>query len=1257
MASLLCGTALAQVPLLHNSVRKPPDPSILTQPFLIPSPTQPIPSMFAPTPQTSVPTLQTSAPTPQTSASQQPASLTITPSTVPEVLQVLDSTGTWVRLGGINSTAHSFTSLATPGIVYVTQPNIGMRAATSGDVFDNGPLVAAMNAANGGQTTVVFPGALNGQPTSYYFSKTLHWYSDGVLSCQSANYTMPDTLVFAPGIDGVSFDNAYVGPGWGDGTLEGCKIHSLGLGSGTGYDGGNSVTDVNMPNIGVIPATVWEVGDGIVGSSGGNGFVHSRYPNLGSLKHGAYIASVNGSTMTLGTGYTFDYDPNSAFGSPTSPVKWFTTATSAWSVGDTIIHVDHCSPFGANSRIADGAYSPTVFLGKVESCSGTTLTLSNTGTYTGAMVASSGNTDKLIAGVGSAILRLPVELAYHATTQGPINITATGAWSAGATTISVPSGSCTGIITGDMINAASGAPVDYGATVFDYSVNPDAVNATYLGTVKSCSGTTLTFNNALAASAGANDSLTLVSHVVMISGGDGTVLGETDYLWSDALELGYMPGQFFGSPANGGTETMVIEGFDGYAKTYGNGWPGSAPWAGLDPRVKPCPYSTPYPDTCTVASVTHMAGSGKLWKLPSGFHKRVTSDSHNIGINGFFIGYEDVGSGAQGAAGKDMGEYIGQNFIGRLNGGDDIAPNNEYAGMYGGDYFFDILSVETVNGTSWGTNTNSAESGSSGQSLAGGCTYQHTFIGTYSSDYTWWDPTQWSYCMAMSGALTQPPMPGYKTILEGGNGIQDWSPQPGAQNVLATSGVTLNNSYLSTAGAGGAYGFGIAGVTPVISVTSDSPANQAVISGMQNISILYLGLGVKDMSNLNAIPAGTVITDFLSNSQMVLSNNLAQPIQTYDQLEFIGSGGGPCFGFYGPFTGRFGIYMDTGCSSITQTQFTYYGTYWGGLWGFSPGSNHSGPAIAFPGYSFTGISSLGHSLIPQGILMGGDTGALTDQRMIDYSPPNASVGAQTHVTATHSFNTYNTKIIIDGCSYPTTSSQQAVVDVTLSGYPVVGFVTPGYYTCTVWPVLVLNANSSQTSTANIDILTIGGVTLNAADYFTTSNIAIPVSDCTGVVAGTSVVDGSISGSPSIGTVSTCSNASVLALSQRSAVNSSGSTDTLWSGAVLPGSVKLNPNAKAGDFLGVVIEYSPIDGFVHEYPFGEISGDTGGVTWGTGASTDIGDLPTCDATHSVGKIARIWNGIASPTYLQAVSISAVGPSQRRVFCDGTAWLYD
>lgn len=57
---------------------------------------------------------------------------------------------------------------------------------------------------------------------------------------------------------------------------------------------------------------------------------------------------------------------------------------------------------------------------------------------------------------------------------------------------------------------------------------------------------------------------------------------------------------------------------------------------------------------------------------------------------------------------------------------------------------------------------------------------------------------------------------------------------------------------------------------------------------------------------------------------------------------------------------------------------------------------------------------------------------------------------------------------------------------------------------------------------------------------------------------------------------------------------------------------------------------------------------------TFAKYTIGTLPTCNAGAS-GAHATVTNGIASPTYQQAVS--ATGAATQPVFCSGSAWIYD
>ena len=75
-------------------------------------------------------------------------------------------------------------------------------------------------------------------------------------------------------------------------------------------------------------------------------------------------------------------------------------------------------------------------------------------------------------------------------------------------------------------------------------------------------------------------------------------------------------------------------------------------------------------------------------------------------------------------------------------------------------------------------------------------------------------------------------------------------------------------------------------------------------------------------------------------------------------------------------------------------------------------------------------------------------------------------------------------------------------------------------------------------------------------------------------------------------------------------------------------------------------------FLQWRPAGPVAADTGGVVYPLGKAVAIGSLPVCGA--AVVGYATVTDGIASPTYMQAVS--ATGSSKRPVFCDGTSWTY-
>lgn len=179
---------------------------------------------------------------------------------------------------------------------------------------DNSSYLKALLAANGPTTvsyaypgfSAFFPSAVSqGQGTTeYYFSQSLDWSRGGQINCAGAGPFQSTSLVFAPGVDGVIFEDSNTstdGGGAYGADLKGCAVISLGYGMATGTTGSASITNVNMPSYGAIPATTWAAGDGIIAVSATNGFAPAT--GFPTVNPGAYIASVNGSTLTLASPY------------------------------------------------------------------------------------------------------------------------------------------------------------------------------------------------------------------------------------------------------------------------------------------------------------------------------------------------------------------------------------------------------------------------------------------------------------------------------------------------------------------------------------------------------------------------------------------------------------------------------------------------------------------------------------------------------------------------------------------------------------------------------------------------------------------------------------------------------------------------------------------------------------------------------------------------------------------------------------------
>lgn len=180
---------------------------------------------------------------------------------------------------------------------------------------DNAPFIPAMMnlvaAATGGGVggqTIVFPGVSGHSFTAYYFSQALSISRTGEYKCSGVTGSNQGgtELVFAAGVDGVIQEDGSVSAdgGWGEGTVEGCTIVSLGFGTAVANANSGSITSVNMSHDpgGLIPASTWGIGDGIFVTPRNSGGLASGA--IITVDPGAYVSGVSGSTLTLAGSYT-----------------------------------------------------------------------------------------------------------------------------------------------------------------------------------------------------------------------------------------------------------------------------------------------------------------------------------------------------------------------------------------------------------------------------------------------------------------------------------------------------------------------------------------------------------------------------------------------------------------------------------------------------------------------------------------------------------------------------------------------------------------------------------------------------------------------------------------------------------------------------------------------------------------------------------------------------------------------------------------
>ena len=652
---------------------------------------------------------------------------------------------------------------------YIDVRQVGMQASTTSTLFDNSPYNAALIAAQGPPVAQVFSGTgvkfpqVPGQvTTAYYFSQAFESSRNGRISCDRSGQVQSTYLAFAPGADGIIQDTVDASPDGGTATgqdIDGCRIQGNGYGTGFITTGSTAVTGVSMngwaPSVAggnnTVPATVWEVGDGVFGVP----YQWWAEPNfvgsLLSVPPGDYTTAVTttsgvttGLTLaqpviepTLANGYS-PHRPDWEMAMNRLPVELTyninipgpvaVTASAAWVGGATTITVPSCAGISPMETVIDLSYGPRTELGYVASCSGTTLTFLTT------LSPSVGAHDLLsvrgyIATMtgGPQVLLMPGD--YLWTDAFPFGAQVVEAWNNVTNTASATWTNSTTISLSSPCPHATAYPFDDVATA-QHAFVMDTTSNTALGEIASCSGSTLTLYQASSGVSG--HSLAIPVYSV-----------------------------FLGPATAGGHQSIAI---------------------GNRTEIIRSDYFT--------ASVGHTGGTGKMWKLPNGISRRITGYAHHNIIDGFTFGISlgmSAGSfpGGGGNQWQNQENVFFQDMIGSNTTGDNSGAGTSIANLYGGNHLFDIVEGGTVGNVYVGDNTNSAEgSYAPGYGQVGECgTLNFTsFVGMYASS------AGGRYCLPNDGTLGAPPDTG--TI---GNANLNIAPVQGAvadQNAITSGGLS-----------------------------------------------------------------------------------------------------------------------------------------------------------------------------------------------------------------------------------------------------------------------------------------------------------------------------------------------------------------------------------------------------------------------------------------------------------------------------------
>jgi hypothetical protein len=1119
-----------------------------------------------------------------------PAQMGITPTTVPEVLQVLDNTRTWVKIGTVDSVSHTFTGFSADGSIIVTQPNIGMQPLTSLTPFDNGPLVSTLmnvigNFASmpgtvpsqyGGSSTVKFPAKAGQANTIYFLKQPLEMSRSGQINCGSGSagndVFAGVTLLFDAGVDGVRMESDVQTPDGGNAEgadITGCQIASLGYGMGSMVNQLNNTSMTlsfmygqNTP-WGPFEPPPWQAGDGIIVVASLNYLSSAQL----AIQPGAYLSSVSGPTG----GQTLNFASPFTGGAPSYP--YYAAATGFLIERLPAALAYQVTTQGPSTGTATAAWATTA--------NQVMATINNT------TMAVSAVTGQVCVGStvngGSAFANGydPIGVAYTPTvTQLPGGATsgctnATGNYTlSGPQTVATPTVFTIGAaipITAGNCNS-NGVPVGEGTQLFDTNYSPNRL----VGTVSLCdpvANLVVLTASPQTASQGATDGLLFTSAIFTINGGGNPniPLRSGDALWNNAFAFGAV------DYLARGNRVSVLD-------NVGH----NLVWA-------------------TVSQT-----NGLLWEVPTGLNRTVNGTSHNNNIIGFPIGLKMAGITSVGlnvTGSVDAGNNITESLLGKWTLGSNTGGSSNFGNFYARNRIADVADLGQVGSFYSGDIYNSGDNSYSAINVLQNCGgFNATaWSGIYSSFYTY--------------GVCEP-------IGVSPNSGLGFTYPLGYNNAGSLSSLWIGPQLQTPPDAWGISGGQFTG-NGVWRFRSIAGQNTSTPTGTPGSNVLgfpgggnrwmFEGLGISDLTNPASIPAGTKIQNVSAAGVMFLSNSLMTSIAG-DTLSVTQPTGGapqnnlPCVGIAGGLNPLFyAMYFDRYCGAPggAPVTFGYNGFLSAYSYNVSPGGTNPVFALAnveYKGYNPATVSPLARF----GILLSNAQGPGTE-RLLDAGISAATITQSTGITATDPVTTSNFSIPLSACTgiiFPRT-----LVDSTRGNNFILGTV-PSVPACNAaQPTITLSAAAASASIGSRDNLLAGATAIIAQDYYGTTNLLIPVNTCTGVSPGplTNAFNSAV-----IGTIVSCTNLPRVFMPLQS-INTVATGDTILATSKRQGDVRINTAAAAGGqgewFDTSNLSTTPMN------PSDPISLDTGGNTWQYNAIVSGGTRPvnsgSCAINTQVG----------------------------------------